>query len=364
MYYIAVHYVKFINVMLIEKMFLEFNVHTTTKQKSESEKIQWMKSIAIYNHSSLKKSIWQILNTFIPYVALWALMVWSIDISYWLTLALVFPAAGFLVRIFIIFHDCGHGSFFKSQKANHILGTMSGILAFTPYFEWRFEHGVHHATSGNLDRRGRGDVWTMTVEEYKAASRFKRLMYRIYRHPFFMLVFGPIFSFLLVYRFPHRHAKKRERWSVYYTNAALLAILLIMGFTIGFKTYLLIQLPVLLLAGSAGIWLFYVQHQYEGVYWARHDKWDFMTAALNGSSFYKLPHVLQWFSGNIGFHHIHHLNSRIPNYNLEKCHYNTPEFHTVHPITLAKSLKSLKFRLYDETEQKLVSFARLKSKTA
>lgn len=334
------------------------------EHKTQSEKMQWMKSIAVYNNSSLKKSIWQILNTFIPYVGLWVLMVWSFHISYWLTLALAIPAAGFLVRIFIIFHDCGHGSFFKSQTANHILGTISGFLVFTPYFEWRFEHGVHHATSGDLDRRGRGDVWTLTVEEYKAASTFKKLLYRIYRHPFFMFVFGPIFSFVIAYRFASRHSQKRERWSVYYTNATLLATLLIMGFTIGFKTYLLIQAPVLLLAGSAGIWLFYVQHQYEGVYWERHDNWDFMTAAIKGSSFYKLPKILQWFSGNIGFHHIHHLSSRIPNYNLEICHYNTPEFQNVHPITLVKSLKSMKFRLYDETAQKLVSFASIKRKAA
>lgn len=336
---------------------------TPLDKKTQTEKMQWMKSIAAYNNPSLKKSIRQILNTFLPYGALWVLMVWSFDISYWLTLALAVPAAGFLVRIFIIFHDCGHGSFFKSQPANHVLGIISGILTFTPYFEWRFEHGVHHATSGDLDRRGRGDVWTFTVDEYKAASKFKKLMYRIYRHPFFMFVFGPIFSFVVVNRFASRFSKKRERWSVYYTNAALLAILLIMGFTIGFKTYLLIQAPVLLLAGSAGIWLFYVQHQYEGVYWERHDNWDFMTAAINGSSFYKLPKLLQWFSGNIGFHHIHHLSSRIPNYNLAKCHYDTPEFQKVQAITLVKSLKSLKFRLYDEVDQKLVSFSGLKNKT-
>jgi omega-6 fatty acid desaturase (delta-12 desaturase) len=329
-------------------------------QKTQQEQMALMKSIAMYNDPDVKKSVWQIINSFGPYFGMWVLLVWSMNISYWLTLALAIPAAGFLVRIFIIFHDCGHGSFFKSQKANHILGTISGILVFTPYFEWRYEHGVHHATSGDLDRRGRGDVWTMTVQEFKNASSWKRLMYRVYRHPFFMLVFGPVFSFVISYRFANPKAKKRERWSVIYTNIALLAILLVMGFAIGFKTYLMIQLPVLLMAGSAGIWLFYVQHQYEGVYWQRRENWDFMTAALHGSSFYKLPKVLQWFSGNIGFHHIHHLSSRIPNYNLEKCHRENSELQKVNPVTLVKSLKSLTFRLYDEEAQKLVSFSKVK----
>ncbi len=328
--------------------------------QTQAEKVAWMKTMADYTNPDLKKSVWQIINSFVPYIGLWVLMVLSFNVSYLLTLALAVLAAGFLVRIFIIFHDCGHGSFFKSQKANHILGSIAGLLAFTPYFEWRYEHGVHHGTSGDLDRRGRGDVWTMTVDEYKAASRWKKITYRVYRHPFFMLVFGPIFSFIIAYRFPTSNSKKRERWSVHLTNLALLALAAIMSLTIGFKTYVLIQLPVMLIAGSAGIWLFYVQHQYEGVYWERHENWDFITAALNGASFYKLPKVLQWFSGNIGFHHVHHLSSRIPNYNLEKCHLENKELQRIEPITLVKSLKSLNYRLYDEAGHSLVSFAHIK----
>ncbi len=333
---------------------------STFSHKSQAEKMAWMKTMADYTKPDLKKSVWQIINSFVPYFGLWVLMVMSFNVSYLLTFALAIPAAGFMVRIFIIFHDCGHGSFFKSQKANHILGSIAGLLVFTPYFEWRFEHGVHHGTAGDLDRRGRGDVWTMTVEEYKAASRWKKLIYRVYRHPFFMLVFGPIFSFIFAYRFPTPHSKKRERLSVHLTNLALLSLAIVMSLTIGLKTYLLIQLPVLLMAGSAGIWLFYVQHQYEGVYWERHENWDFITSALNGASFYKLPKVLQWFSGNIGFHHVHHLSSRIPNYNLEKCHLENKELQRIEPITLVKSLKSLNYRLYDEAGHSLVSFANIK----
>lgn len=328
--------------------------------KSKPDHKVWMKKIAKYNNPDLKKSIWQIVNSLVPYIALWALMIYFYDISYWVTLALAIPAAGFMVRIFIIFHDCGHGSFFKSRQANHIVGTIAGILTFTPYFQWRYEHALHHATSGDLDKRGTGDVWTMTVDEYKAAPFWKRTSYRAYRNPFVMLFVGPLFMFLIAHRFINKKGKKHERWSVVYTNAALVAIAVIMSLTIGLKVYLLIQIPVLLIAGAAGVWLFYVQHQFEGVYWERHEKWEFVTAAIQGSSFYKLPRLLQWFSGNIGFHHIHHVSSRIPNYKLEKCHVENEVFNRVKPVTLLTSFKSLKFRLWDETQQRLVGFAGVK----
>jgi len=328
--------------------------------KSKPDHKVWMKKIAKYNNPDLKKSIWQIVNSLVPYIALWALMIYFYDISYWVTLALAIPAAGFMVRIFIIFHDCGHGSFFQSRQANHIVGTIAGILTFTPYLQWRYEHALHHATSGDLDKRGTGDVWTMTVDEYKAAPFWKRTSYRAYRNPFVMLFVGPLFMFLIAHRFINKKGKKHERWSVVYTNAALVAIAVIMSLTIGLKVYLLIQIPVLLIAGAAGVWLFYVQHQFEGVYWERHEKWEFVTAAIQGSSFYKLPRLLQWFSGNIGFHHIHHVSSRIPNYKLEKCHVENEVFNRVKPVTLLTSFKSLKFRLWDETQQRLVGFAGVK----
>jgi omega-6 fatty acid desaturase (delta-12 desaturase) len=287
-------------------------------------------------------------------------MIWSLDVSYWLTLAFAVAAAGFMVRIFIIFHDCGHGSFFKSQRANHFLGFITGVLTFTPYHQWRYKHALHHATSGDLDGRGTGDIWTLTVREYVEAPLWKRVAYRVFRNPIVLFVIAPLYLFLIHQRFPSRTVGRRERLGVHYTNAAICLIALVMNLTIGIKAYLLIQLPVMTMTGAVGLWLFYVQHQFDGVYWQRRKNWGFAEAALNGSSFYKLPRVLQWFSGNIGFHHVHHLSPRIPNYNLESCHRAVPLFQNVKPITLLSSLRSFTFRLWDEQRGKLVSYRRLR----
>ena len=288
-------------------------------------------------------------------------MVYTINtgVSYWVTLALAVVAAAFLVRIFIFFHDCCHGSFFSSSRANTALGYITGIATFTPFHSWRRSHARHHATSGNLDRRGVGDIWTMTVEEYQAAPRRTRVAYRLYRNPLFMFGFGPAVSFLIAQRFFTKEAKRRERVSVLITNLAILAIVVLASLTIGFWTYVLIQLPVILVAGAAGIWLFYVQHQYEGVYWARGESWSLAKAALEGSSYYRLPKVLQWFTGNIGLHHIHHLRPRIPNYRLQECYDQVPAMQAVQPLTIGKSLKSLRMNLWDEEQQELVSFRSL-----
>jgi omega-6 fatty acid desaturase (delta-12 desaturase) len=267
----------------------------------------------------------------------------------------------FLVRVFIIFHDCGHGSFFKSRKANDVLGMITGLLTFTPYQHWRREHATHHATSGDLDRRGTGDLWTMTVLEYLESSRSKRFAYRLARNPFILFVAAPLFLLLVKHRFPKADAASQERRWVHGTNLVLLGMALALTAAFGLKAYLLIQLTVLLVAGSVGFWLFYVQHQFDGVYWERGEDWDYTAAALQGSSFYKLPSVLQWFSGNIGFHHIHHLTSRIPNYNLERCHRAHPLFRSVKSVTLFSSLKSLTFRLWDEQRRKLVGYGHLRS---
>ena len=321
----------------------------------------WYQAIARYGQPSLYKAIWQLLNTFIPYWALWILMILMVKqgYSYWITLALALVAAALLVRIFIFFHDCCHGSFFASRRANTILGYISGMLTFTPYDDWRSKHATHHVTAGDLDRRGTGDVWTMTVEEYLAAPRLKRLAYRIYRNPFVMFGFGPAFMFLIANRFSHKGARKQERRSVILTNITLLAIIILASLTIGFLEYLMIQLPIILIAGVFGIWLFYVQHQFEGVYWARHDTWDQMRAALEGSSYYKLPRILQWFAGNIGLHHIHHIRPRIPNYNLQQCYDDISAMRAVKPLTICSSLKSLGMKLWDEREQKMVRFGSL-----
>jgi omega-6 fatty acid desaturase (delta-12 desaturase) len=285
----------------------------------------------------------------------------ALAISYWLTLPLAVLAGGFLVRIFIIFHDCGHGSFFKSRIANDVVGFITGLFTFTPHHHWRWEHAIHHASAGHLDKRGTGDVWTLTVEEYLASSRWKRFAYRLARNPLILFIIAPLFLFLVQHRFYSPNANTRERRSVYWMNLAILGMVVVGSALFGFGHYVIIQLTVMGIAGSAGVWLFYVQHQFDGVYWERGRDWDFTEAALRGSSFYKLPRFLQWFSGNIGYHHIHHLSSRIPNYNLERCHKGHSLFQTVKPVTLVSSLKSFTFRLWDEQRKKLVGYRHLRS---
>jgi omega-6 fatty acid desaturase (delta-12 desaturase) len=321
----------------------------------------WQEIVARYQQPSLWRSLWQIVNTLVPYSVLWYLMSRSLTMSYWLTLPLAILAAGFYMRIFIIHHDCGHGSFFKSRKANDTWGFITGVLTFTPYYLWRWEHAIHHAHAGDLDQRGLGAVWTLTVEEYLAASRWKRFRYRLVRNPVVLFLIAPLFLFTVIHRFPPARANVRERHSVYWTNLGLLGMAVALSAAFGIKAYLLIQLTVMAVAGTAGVWLFYVQHQFEGVYWQRHGEWDYLAAALQGSSFYKLPKILQWFSGNIGFHHIHHLSARIPNYNLEKCHNAEPLFQSVPPITLFASFKSFTYRLWDEQRHRLVGFGYLRT---
>jgi acyl-lipid omega-6 desaturase (Delta-12 desaturase) len=316
----------------------------------------WKEVVARYQRPAAWRGLWQMLNTLVPYAALWYLMYRSLAVSVWLALPIALLAGGFLVRIFIIFHDCTHGSFFKSRRMNEIVGSVMGVLCFTPYYRWRWEHSVHHASAGDLDRRGTGDVWTMTVQEYLEASRWKRFAYRLARNPLILFVIAPLVLFLFLERLPTGKEGRRERLSVYGTNAALALVAVGLSWLLGWKAYLFFQLTSIMVAGSVGVWLFYVQHQFEGVYWERGKEWDYEKAALEGSSFYKLPRILQWFSGNIGFHHIHHLSPRIPNYHLEKCHRSDPLFQTVKPVTLFSSFKSFSFRLWDEQRRKMVGY--------
>jgi omega-6 fatty acid desaturase (delta-12 desaturase) len=288
----------------------------------------------------------------------------SLDISYFITLGLSVLAAGFLVRIFIIFHDCGHGSFFKSRRANRIIGTILGSLVFTPYDRWHQTHAIHHATVGNLDSRGDGDVWTLTVDEYKQLPKSKKLVYRIYRNPFVLFGIGPVLLFTVAFRFTRKKMNKKERRSIYIANIMMLIYVWGLILLLGWKAFLMIQLPVIYLATTGGVWLFYVQHQYEGVIWARKDEWDYRKMALEGSSYLKFPKILQWFSGNIGFHHIHHLSPMIPNYNLERCHRENAMFNSIKPVTFIPSIKTLKLRLWDEKRRQLISFKKLRSYTA
>lgn len=314
-----------------------------------------------FQRPAIWKGVWQIANSFLPYLALWWLAIVSLHYSYWLTIPISVLAAGFLIRIFIIFHDCGHGSFFPSARANNIVGVISGIVTFTPFQYWRKAHAKHHATSANLDRRGFGDVWMMTVEEYRTSSRWQRWQYRLYRNPFIMFGLGPLFIALVTHRFVLRKATREERLSVYLTNLAIVIIAALLIWSIGLKAYLLIQLPILFCSLAAGIWLFYVQHQFEGVYWARGEEWNHIKASIQGGSYYRLPAVLKWFTGNIGFHHVHHLNSRIPNYNLPKCHHKIPVLRETPTIGFWSGFKSLRFRLWDEENRSLVGFRVLKS---
>ena len=331
----------------------------------QDKKPSWVNKLAEFNKADNRKAAWQLANTLIPYFALWAMMIFIVKQgwSYWTTLPLAILTGLLTVRLFIFFHDCCHESFFTSRTANRMVGYITGVLTFSPFEEWRRAHNVHHASAGDLDRRGTGDVWTMTVKEYKNAPRSTRLKYRIYRNPFVMFVLGPAFLFLVSMRFPQKDSGKKERRSVWITNLLLIMLVSVMGWALGFSDYLKIQLPILFVAGSVGIWLFYVQHQFEEVYWSHHENWDAVAAALKGSSYYKLPKVLQWLTGNIGLHHIHHLRPRIPNYHLQACYRAIPEMQQAPEITFVKSLKSMFLNLWDEETKRLISFRQYRLKT-
>lgn len=323
-----------------------------------------MRLVAKYQFADNRRAIWQMVNTIVPHYAFWALAYLTLD-TLWLSLVFSFIAGLFGVRTFVIFHDCGHGSFFTSQRANNIVGFITGVITFTPYQAWRHAHAVHHARSGDLDRRGIGDVWTLTYEEYQALSPGKRLSYRLFRNPLVMFVVGPPFAFFILQRIQTMNGaeKPQDRLSVTFTNMAIIGLMLLAAFTIGFKEYLMVQLPILAFSTPIGVWLFYVQHQYENTYWERHKDWNYMEAALYGSSYYKLPAVLNWFTGNIGYHHIHHLSPRIPNYKLPQAHRENPLFQ-VKPMTIRESLKSFKVRLWDEDRHKMIGYYRAPEEAA
>lgn len=318
----------------------------------------WYPELLRFRESSRVKSLWQVVNTLAPYLFCWWLMIRSIQtrMSYAVTLALGGVAAAFLVRIFILFHDCVHGSFFKEKAANTFFGYCFGVMVFTPFEDWRFSHLRHHATYANLDSRGFGDIWTLTRREFEQAAKVKQWAYRLFRHPLVMMGLGAVFSFLIRFRIPTRKTHRKERSSVFFTNLVILIVAWLVAHYIGWWTFLMVQLPVIWFAGALGIWLFYVQHQFEGVYWARKEEWDPLRAAMDGSSFYKLPAVLRWFSGNIGFHHIHHLGPRIPNYRLKECYDAIPALQEKTPLTLWKSLATMRLKVWDEERKQLIEF--------
>ena len=313
-----------------------------------------------FSKAETQTAVRQLVVTLLLYVTGWVAMYFSLQVGYWLTLLLAIPTAGFMIRIFIFFHDCGHNSFLPSTRANRRRGFWLGILVFTPGEQWWKSHAIHHATSGNLDRRGVGDVTTLTVDEYLKLPLLGRLGYRLFRHPLVMFGLGPLFMFLIKHRIAYPRFGKRETLSVVWTNLGILALAVGLNLLMGFQNYLLVQLPILWLGGMSGIWMFYVQHQFESSYWARHPEWEYIASAFEGASYYQLPKVLQWFTGNIGFHHIHHLSPKVPNYRLEIA-YNSDEI-LRRPLTLTirESLRTIPLTLIDEANDRMISFRDLR----
>jgi len=317
----------------------------------------WREALAPYARPDLRRSILDLLTSVVPYFALFAAMVALLDVSYWLTLLVAFPAAGFLLRTYILFHDCTHGSFLPTKRANTWVGRVLGVIVYSPYTAWKHNHAVHHATAGDLDRRGTGDVHTLTVTEYLAKDRRGRLGYRLFRHPLVMFGIGPLYALALYPRFIPKRARPRQRNSILLTDLALVVAVGLACWAIGWEAFLLVQVPVAYLAATAGVWLFYVQHQFEDVYWRNTDDWDYAEAALQGSSYLKLPKVLQFFTGNIGLHHVHHLSARVPNYHLQAAHDNVGLFGDVPVLTFWDGIRATRLKLWDEDRGRLVTFA-------
>jgi len=315
--------------------------------------------LAKYRTSTWRRSIFQLCTSLAGFTVSWVLAWWCLSVSYALTLIAAVPAAGFLVRLFILAHDCGHGSFFPSRWANEIVGSGLGILTLTPYHRWRKHHAIHHATSGDLDRRGYGDVHMLTVQEYGRLSRFDRWMYRFHRHPLVLFGIGPVLYFVIWQRLAlEPRAWKKERRSVWLTNLALLVCGSAIAWLIGLGPFLAVHTPIIAMASSAGVWLFFVQHHFEATYWRRNDRWKYMSAGLHGSSYYQLPRILQWLTASIGIHHIHHLDSRIPNYRLQACFDENPELQQVYRLTIRESLSSTRLKLWDEETRRMVAIPR------
>jgi omega-6 fatty acid desaturase (delta-12 desaturase) len=318
--------------------------------------------LATHRGSRLASSLFQLVTTTFLFFAGWAAMWWALDVGYWLSLLIAIPTSGMLVRLFILQHDCGHGALFASQRTNQIVGVLLSGATLTPYQCWRRQHAAHHATNGQLDHRGMGDVTMHTLEEYRALTAWQRWQYRLYRHPLILFGIGPILYFGVLQRWPWRvpASWKRERMSIHGANLLLLGIFALAAWAIGPWTFLMLHLPVTALAASAGSWLFFVQHQFNPSYWERDGAWDYHRAAIEGSSFLDLPRPLHWLTANIGYHHIHHLDSRIPNYALPACYESHADLRTAERLTLADGIRCMGLKLWDENTQELITFRQAK----
>jgi omega-6 fatty acid desaturase (delta-12 desaturase) len=317
----------------------------------------WREGLVPFERPRVSRGLLDLATSVLPYLALLEAIYFALGVSDALALALALPAAGFLLRTFIVFHDCAHGSFLPSKRGNEWLGRVMGLLVYEPFTAWRHSHAVHHATAGDLDRRGVGDVPTLTVAEYRASSWGRRLGYRLFRNPLVMFGLGPIYALMIEPRLVSRSARPRIKRSVMGTNAILAVAVAGLCWALGWRDYLLVQMPAALLAGAAGVWLFYVQHQFEGTYWRDGGEWSYLDAALEGSSYLDLPNVLQFFTGNIGLHHVHHLSARIPNYNLQRAHDHNPIFQSVPRLSLWDGMRAPRLKLWDEDRGRLVTFA-------
>ena len=328
---------------------------------------RWMQILSKYRQPNNGRSVAELAITIVPLVALWTIAWFTFSLGLaWVTLLIAIPAAGFLVRLFMIQHDCGHGTFFTHRQANDWIGRVIGALTLTPYDLWRRTHAIHHATAGNLDRRGIGDVDTLTVKEYVARSLWGRLRYRVYRHPLLMFGIAPAYLFLLQHRLPV--GLMRNGWqpwaSVMLTNLVVALIVATLIWLIGIKAFLIVHLPIMMLAATVGVWLFYVQHQFEDTMWERDRNWSLHEAALHGSSHYELPAPLRWFTANIGIHHVHHLCSRIPFYRLPRVLRDYPELRDVGRVTLIESFRCVRLVLWDEAQRRLLSFREARKRPA
>jgi acyl-lipid omega-6 desaturase (Delta-12 desaturase) len=328
----------------------------------DSGRLYWRQSVAGHERPSLRHSLLDLATSALPYLALTVAMYLCLEISIWIALALSVPAAGFLLRTFIVFHDCAHGSFLSSKRGNLWLGRFTGLLVFQPFGNWRHNHAVHHGTAGDLDRRGTGDIATLTVEEYLARPWKSRLGYRMFRSPVVMFGIGPIWSLMIGPRIWSRKMRPRQRRSVIATNLALAIVIGAIAWFLGPRAWLIVQLPTAILAGTLGVWMFYVQHQFEDVYWESSERWSYAAAALRGSSYLKLPKVFQFFTGNIGLHHVHHLSAKIPNYNLQRAHDENPIFHDVPVLSVRDGLRAIRLKVIDPASGRLLTWREVKAR--